>query len=125
MSKSNFINDFIKEAEEASEGIHAVTVVEISSGMSLGSFTDGKLDPEIASAYNVEVVKAKLKAVKALGLKESIDDILITLTNQYHLISCTTSGSHMIYLAADKDKSNLAMLRNVLRKGKQQIEELL
>jgi hypothetical protein len=125
MAKSDFVNDFIQEAKESVDGVHAITVVEIASGMTLGSFSDGKLDPEVASAYNVEVVKAKLKAIKALGLKEGIDDILITLSTQYHLINCTDNGSHMVYLAADKAKANLAILRNVVKKGVSQMQSKL
>ncbi|MEL7145994.1 MAG: hypothetical protein AAFO69_06475 [Bacteroidota bacterium] len=124
MAKTDAVQEFLKIAKETS-GVHAVTVVEIDSGMALGTFSNGKLDPEIASAYNVEVVKAKLKAIEALGLTESIDDILITLTSQYHLINCTENGQHMIYLAADKDKSNLAILRNVVRKGAASIKAQL
>ncbi|MGB3466210.1 MAG: hypothetical protein WBA74_13110 [Cyclobacteriaceae bacterium] len=122
MAKTDFVNTFINEAQEI-DGVHAVTVVEISSGMTLGSFSNGKVDPEIASAYNVEVVKAKLKAIEALGLKETIDDILITLTSQYHLINCSENGGHMIYLAADKGKANLAMLRAIVRKGIEGIQK--
>ena len=124
MAKTDAVQDFLKVAKETN-GVHAVTVVEIESGMALGTFSTGKLDPEIASAYNVEVVKAKLKAIEALGLKESIDDILITLSSQYHLINCTENGAHMIYLAADKDKANLAMLRNIVRKGAESIKTQL
>lgn len=125
MAKTDFIKTFIDSAKEGSDGIHAVTVVEIASGMSLGSYSDGKLDPDVASAYNVEVVKSKLKAIEALGLKDGIDDILITLDTQFHLISCTSSGTHMIYLAADKKKANLAMLRAIVSKGKKEIEQKL
>ena len=117
MAKNDFINDFIQLAKDSADGIHAVSIVDISSGMSLGSFSDGTLDPDVASAYNVEVVKAKLKAISALGLKDTIEDILITLSSQYHLIACTNNGDHMIYLAADRKKSNLAILRNILNQG--------
>ncbi|MEQ8471140.1 MAG: hypothetical protein RIC35_08140 [Marinoscillum sp.] len=125
MAKNDFIQNFIDSAKESSDGIHAITVVEIASGMSLGTFSDGKLDPDVASAYNVEVVKSKLKAIEALGLKDSIDDILITLSSQYHLINCTDSGTHMIYLAADKKKANLAMLRAIVSKGVKDIQQKL
>lgn len=123
MKKS--IEAFIEDAKESSNGVLAISIVEIGSGMTLGSYSDGSIDPVIASAYNVEVVKAKLKAIKALGLKENIDDILITLTSQYHLVNCTSSGTHMVYLAADKSKANLALLRAVVAKGISQIEKAL
>ncbi|MAE84211.1 MAG: hypothetical protein CMB80_15830 [Flammeovirgaceae bacterium] len=121
----NVINEFIETAKESSDGIHAISVVEIASGMSLGSFSDGTLDPDVASAYNVEVIKSKLKAIDALGLKDKIDDVLITLDSQYHLINCTDKGTHMIYLAADKKKANLALLRAVVAKGKKEIQAKL
>tara|TARA_Y100001949_G_C15898128_1_gene291329 strand:- start:433 stop:807 length:375 start_codon:yes stop_codon:yes gene_type:complete len=121
----NVIDQFIENAKESSDGIHAISVVEIASGMSLGSYTDGSLDPDVASAYNVEVIKSKLKAIDALGLKDKIDDVLITLDTQYHLINCTDKGTHMLYLAADKKKANLALLRAVVAKGKKDIQAKL
>ncbi|MAE84214.1 MAG: hypothetical protein CMB80_15845 [Flammeovirgaceae bacterium] len=123
MAKTDFIKQFIDTTIDSSDGIHAVSVVEIASGMSLGAFSDGVLDPDVASAYNVEVVKSKLKAIAALGLKEGIDDILITLETQYHIINCTKKGTHMVYVAADKKKANLALLRAVVNKGVKEIEE--
>lgn len=125
MAKSDFVSEFIGEMKESIGGIHALSVVEIASGMSLGSFSDGTLDPELASAYNVEVVKAKLKVIKALELNESIDDILITLTTQYHLIKCNEKCTHMVYLVADKGKANLALLRGMVRKGMESIQDKL
>lgn len=121
MAKNDVVGEFIQLAQD-SAGVHAVTVVEIASGMTLGSYSDGKLDPDVASAYNVEVVKAKLSAIKALGLKEGIDDILITLSSQYHLINVTEKATHMVYLAASKDKSNLAILRSLVKKGVEGIQ---
>lgn len=125
MAKANPITSFIENVKDQADGIHAVSVVEIESGMTLGHHTDGSLDPDVASAYNVEVVKAKLKAISALGLKESIDDILITLDSQFHLINVTEGATHMIYLAADKKRSNLAILRNVVKKGAEGIQKSL
>ncbi len=125
MAKANAVTDFINNARNDADGIVAVTVVEIDSGMTLGNWSDGSLDPDVASAYNVEVVKAKLKAIDALGLKESIDDILITLDSQFHIINCTSKGTHMVYLAADKKKGNLAILRNLVKNGTKSIEASL
>lgn len=125
MAKANPITQFIEGVKDQADGIHAVSVVEIESGMTLGHFTDGSLDPDVASAYNVEVVKAKLKAIDALGLDETIDDILITLSTQFHLINVSDGGTHMIYLAADKKKANLAILRNLVKKGVASIQQSL
>lgn len=98
--------------------IIAVSIVDINSGMSLGAVTkDSSFDPDIASAYNAEVVKQKLAAMKALGIGEQgIEDILITLSNQIHLLRVTEDKQHFIYIAAKKE-TNLAIARSVLRQN--------
>ena len=95
----------------------AVAIVEISSGMCLASHTNSpSINPETAAAYNTEVVKQKLKAMSALKLTgEKIDDILITLTNQLHLINLLDDGKKFIYLVVNQRDSNLAIARSVLR----------
>ena len=95
----------------------AVAIVEVSSGMCLASHSNSStLNPETAAAYNTEVVKQKQKAMSALKLTgEKIDDILITLTNQLHLINLLDDGKKFIYLAVNSRDSNLAIARDVLR----------
>ena len=55
--------------------------------MSLGTSGGGDwLNLEIAAAGNTEVVRSKLRVMQTLGLNDTIEDILITLHRQYHLI---------------------------------------
>lgn len=95
----------------------AIAVVETQSGMTLASHSNSPaLNPETAAAYNTEVVKQKQKAMAALKLTgETIDDILITLTNQIHLINLVDGGKKFIYLAVNSRDTNLAIARDVLR----------
>lgn len=95
----------------------AVAIVDVQSGMSLASHSNSaSLNPETAAAYNTEVVRQKQKAMSALKLTgENIDDILITLTNQIHLINLAEGGKKFIYLAVNSRDTNLAIARDVLR----------
>ncbi len=106
----------LKEAMEITGAI-GVAIVDYDSGMMLGSAGGGDLDLEVAAAGNTEVVRAKMATMKALKLDESIEDILITLGTQYHLIRLITTpkGTGLFfYLALSKSQSNLAMARRQL-----------
>jgi hypothetical protein len=94
----------------------AVAVVDINTGMALASHSNlSSINPETAAAYNTEVVKQKQKAIAALKLVgETIQDILITLSNQLHLLKLSSDGSKFIYLVVNPHDTNLAIARDVL-----------
>ena len=93
------------------DGAMCASVVDSGSGMMLGSIGSG-IDLEVASAGNTEVMRAKTKTMRALGLNDVIEDILITLGKQYHIIrpSALKDGV-FVYLVLDKQRGNLAMGR--------------
>ncbi|GAB2772854.1 CRP-like cAMP-binding protein [Hymenobacter luteus] len=97
-------------------GLMAVAVVDTNSGMSLASHSNTpSINPDTAAAYNTEVVKQKQKAMAALKLQgETIEDILITLSNQIHLLKLTENNK-FIYLVVNSRDTNLAIAREVLR----------
>lgn len=107
----------VNEMLETIPNCLAVCIAEIDSGMALASGTkDSNLEPELAAAYNAEVVKQKMKAKRALGLdSQNIEDILITLTSQYHVLAVVPNNLYFVYVATTKD-SNLAIIRNQIRK---------
>ena len=93
------------------DGAMCAALVDSSSGMILGSVGFG-VDIEVAVAGNTEVVRAKLKTMRALGLDDVIEDILITLGKQYHIIRPSSRKEGVfIYYVLDKQRSNLAMAR--------------
>jgi predicted regulator of Ras-like GTPase activity (Roadblock/LC7/MglB family) len=97
-------------------GLLAVAVVDISSGMSLASHSNSSINPDTAAAYNTEVVKQKQKAIQALKLQgETIDDVLITLNSQLHLLKIVNDGKKFIYLVVNSRDTNLAIAREVVR----------
>ncbi|CAL9376721.1 MULTISPECIES: hypothetical protein [Streptomyces] len=108
------------------EGALGAAVVDYSSGMALGTLGGGKdLDLTVAAAGNTDVIRAKVRTMELLGLTGQIEDILITLESQYHLIRLVTgrSGNGLfLYLVLDKSRSNLAMARHQLKRVEEQLE---
>jgi hypothetical protein len=112
------IETSLKELMEI-DGAIGVALVDFESGMALGTLGGGKyLDLEVAAAGNTEVVRAKMRTMGSLGLDDEIEDILITLGKQYHLIRPVTDQgmSLFIYLALDRAKANLALARLHLKR---------
>ncbi|WP_030268681.1 hypothetical protein [Streptomyces sp. NRRL B-24484] len=103
------------------EGAIGVALVDYGSGMALGTLGDSaELDLNVAAAGNTDLVRAKMRTMEMLNLHDNeIEDILITLSSQYHLIRpLTTSGGRglFLYLALARSRSNLAMARHQLRR---------
>ncbi len=93
------------------DGALCAALVDASSGMVLGQAGLG-VDLEIAAAGNTEVVRAKMRTIRDLGLNDAIEDILITLGKQYHIIRPMARKEGLfIYIVLDKAKSNLALAR--------------
>jgi hypothetical protein len=114
------IETALKEAMNI-EGALGVALVDWESGMPLGTLGGGKyLDLDLAAAGNTEVVRAKMRTMQSLNLNDSIEDILITLGKQYHLIRLINNAdgaqSLFLYLALDRSKANLALARHQLRR---------
>ncbi len=96
------------------DGAIAIALVDYTSGMMLGSAGSG-INLEVAAAGNTEVVRAKLRTMENLGIKGNIEDILITLDDQYHIVYLVPAQKLFMYLVLTKDRANLAMARYKLR----------
>ena len=110
----------LKEAMNI-DGAVGVALVDWESGMSLGAIGGGKyLDLDVAAAGNTEVIRAKMRTMESLRLDDTIEDILITLAKQYHLIRLLRNSRSeqglFLYLVLERQKANLALARHSLRR---------
>ena len=97
-------------------GFIAASLVDMDSGMTLAVRSNrSDFDLAVASAYNSELVKQKMKIMKALGLKTNLEDMILTLGDQIHFIKII-SPTVFIYLAADRAVANIAIVRTVVQK---------
>jgi hypothetical protein len=97
------------------DGALCSALVDSTSGMMLGSAGSG-VDLELAAAGNTEVVRAKMKTMRSLGLNDVIEDILITLGKQYHIVRPMARKEGLfLYVVLDKAKSNLALARRKIQ----------
>ncbi len=108
--------DFFNKVDTEIAGLIAVSVVDLESGMTLAVRSNRQdFDLSTASAFNSEMVKMKLKTMKALGLTSTLEDMLLTLSDQIHLIRMI-SPTAFVYLVVDRAKTNLAIVRTVVAK---------
>jgi predicted regulator of Ras-like GTPase activity (Roadblock/LC7/MglB family) len=116
MATEKQLNEVLEKISVDANGFIAASLVDLDSGMTLAikaSRTD--FDLTAASAYNSELVKQKLKIMKTLGLTGTIEDMLITLTDQIHLVKLVGPNT-FLYLAVDKKQSNIALVRSAVNK---------
>jgi hypothetical protein len=117
MATEKELLEAIVKIEADVNGVIATAAVDLESGMTLAAKTNrSEFDLAVASAYNSELVKQKLKIMKSLKLKSDLEDMLLTLTDQLHLIKIMPGGSSFLYLAADRGTTNLAILRSAVGK---------
>jgi hypothetical protein len=112
------IDSALKEAMGI-DGAIGVALVDWESGLCLGTQGGGKfIDLNLAAAGNTDVVRAKMRTVESLRLNDTIEDMLITLDKQYHLIRLVKNprngSSLFLYLVLDRGRANLALARHSL-----------
>ena len=95
----------------------AVSVMDLKAGTLLATYhIGGKLNPAKAAAHNAEVIRQKQLALQALGLTaEAIEDILITLSTQWHILRLLPDNRHFVHLMVNRRDTNLGIARDVVR----------
>ncbi len=99
------------------DGFVGALLVDGDSGTTLGSF-GSDLELSLAAAGNAELVRAKRATLENLGLQDEIEDIVITLGRQYHLIRPMRSRPGVFfYLVLDRENASLVTARLALARA--------
>lgn len=99
------------------DGAIAVAVTDCSSGFVLAQRARVPFDMDLAAAAMTEVVRAKQRAVDLLGLEETVEDVLVTLTHQLHVVRVSAREDMegvFHYLVLDRSGASLALARRAL-----------
>lgn len=114
MSENHF-DSVITQIASSVQGFIGASIVDLDTGMPLASrSTRPDFDLDLASAYNSEMVKAKLNTMRVLNIDSNLEDMLLTLGDQLHLIQLI-GNSAFVYVAAERASTNLALLRNATK----------
>ena len=104
------MSNLILDQLNALAGFVGAALVDSDSGMALAMHGGGNINLELAAAGNTEVVRAKRR------VDDTLEDILIPLSGQYHLIRPLESNPLLfLYVVLDRSKANLAMARHELK----------
>ncbi|KIA97176.1 MULTISPECIES: hypothetical protein [unclassified Flavobacterium] len=119
---SDFLKLFGENISREMPGFVALSVIDVKSGnLYYSKKINDSFNIEVASKFALEMIRAQLNANDFLKLNQSIDDITITLTNQYQFLKISKNNSYFIYLIADSSKANLTFTKAILNK---QISEI-
>lgn len=93
-------------------GFKVASLVDVNSGVVLASESKTDFDIETASAGNAKVVNAKRTVARDLKLDDEIEDILITLGKEYHLIRPLKKNTNFfLYVVLDRVEAHLGLAR--------------
>lgn len=110
------MNNFSLDPLKSLDGYIASALVDSDSGMLMAGQSQGNIDLDLAAAGNAEVLRAKRRVAESLHIDSAIEDILISLQDQYHLIRPLETNKHVfLYVIMDRRRSNLAMSRHHLK----------
>lgn len=106
----------LEQIASSVNGFVAGSIVDLDSGMPLATRAATDFDLDVAGAYTSEMVKAQLHTMRMLGLS-GLQDMLLTLESQLHLVKLVGAGTAFIFVAADRSATNLALLRTAVNQA--------
>jgi predicted regulator of Ras-like GTPase activity (Roadblock/LC7/MglB family) len=116
MATEKQLGEVLEKIQADASGFIAASLVDLDSGMTLAvRSVKSDFDLTAASAYNSELVKQKLRIMRTLNLTSTIEDMLISMSDQIHVIKLVGPNT-FLYLAVDRKQSNIAIVRSAVTK---------
>ncbi|HLZ45155.1 MAG TPA: response regulator [Gemmatimonadales bacterium] len=111
------VQTVLEEALEI-DGAMGIAVVDVPSGMTLGEACGSpSFNMELAAAMAADLVRAQLKGMGTMKLDDKLQDIMVTLGKQYHVIRFLGAPQDsFLYLVLARERANLGMARHQLAK---------
>ncbi len=100
-------------------GVLGAAFIDFQNGETLGSVTRDMVFDTIAVARaNVEVVRAKLALLSSLGIRDTIQDIVITTRSHYHVLCLSERRPRQfVFVALSREHSTLALARFLIEEA--------
>ncbi|MEO0459403.1 MAG: roadblock/LC7 domain-containing protein [Myxococcota bacterium] len=111
----------------ALDGFLGACVVDAQTGDVLGSAAaaiDG-IDLDAAAKAHVRVMAAKRETAAGSETQDEVEDILVALESQYHVLRPLNDHRAFLYLALDRSRANLGMARLVTKEFEKNIAKAL
>jgi CheY-like chemotaxis protein len=114
-----------RAAESVTECLNTVTQIDGVKGAALLDFQSGELfgalaansriDIAAAGRANIEVVRAKVRALRIAKFTDQFEDILISVSGQYHVITFNSRyPTIFMYVVLSRAEANLALARHLI-----------
>ena len=91
------------------EGGLCAAITEIASGQNLEAVGNGA-DPVVAGENLAAMLRTKLKVIGMLRLKDSLEDVIVTLGTQIHMLRMIDEKTFLL-VVLDRKSANLALAR--------------
>jgi serine/threonine protein kinase len=97
-------------------------LIDSQSGEMIAAEGGKDMNLQTAGAAHAEIIRAKQKAVQIMGVADQIDDVLVSMGNQLHMIRPLGPNSEtFLFVAMDRSTANLGMARVQVRQVEQSL----
>jgi len=90
-------------------GFIAASLVDVRSGTTLVNHSvRAGFDLSVAAVFNSEIAKLVIQAPEAFESESTVENVVLTLNDQVHILKMVDAGAAFVYLAVDRASTNLA-----------------